>query len=159
MRDLVIKDTKIVRNRENRLSVHLARYLFDNGISTYYKLKRGHHEIDMVDPNSNNPLIIEVKVYKNSRSKTYLLNGIYQLHSYLNNISSQLKITDGYYIIYRLGGPIYEFPEKIITNRFTIHIILIDIGVSSESGSKQSVPKLINEKEIFTYLKKNKTNI
>lgn len=154
IRDLIIKDTKFIRNRENRLLVHLTRYLFDNGISTYYKLKRGHHEIDIMDPNSNNPLIIEVKVYKDSRSKKYLLNGLYQLHSYLNNISSQLKITDGYYIIYRLGGPIYEFPEKIVTNRFTIHIVLIDVGESSESGRKQPVPKLIIEKEIFTYLKK-----
>jgi hypothetical protein len=154
VRDLVIKNNKFIRNREEKLTIHFAKFLFDNGISTNYKLKRGQHEIDIFNPNSKNPIAIEVKVYKDSKSKKYLIDGLYQLHAYLNNLSSQWNINDGYFIIFRLGGPIYEFPDKIQINKFTLNIILIDVGESSESGSKQPKPIIIKEKEIIKNLKK-----
>ncbi len=135
--------------REHLLTLHLARYLFDNGISVIYRLKAGQHEIDMVDPEAQHPLVLEVKVYVDGGSKQDIIQGISQLHAYLNNVSATKDVTDGFYVVYRFGGPLYELPEKMSTNRFTLHTILIDIGKSRESGRNQPKPIIISREEIL----------
>lgn len=140
---------KLTNKREHLLTLDLAKFLFDNGIPTIYRLKAGQHEMDMVDPNAKSPLLIEVKVYKDSSAKKDIISGLAQLHSYLNNLSATRSLVEGFYIIYRFGGPLYELPEKIVTNRFIINSILIDLGKSKESGRKQKEPIIISEKEII----------
>lgn len=140
---------KFTNKREHLLTLNLAKFLFDNGIPTIYRLKVGQHEMDMVDPNAQNPLLIEVKVYKDSSTKEDIISGLAQLHSYLNNLSATRNLTEGFYVVYRFGGPLYELPEKIVTNQFTINTILIDLGKSKESGRKQKKPIIISEKEII----------
>ncbi|MCL5036328.1 MAG: hypothetical protein M1269_04330 [Chloroflexi bacterium] len=140
---------KFTNKREQSLTLNLAKFLFDNGVPVIYRLKAGQHEMDMVDPSAKSPLLIEVKVYKDSSSKKEIIAGVAQLHSYLNNLSATRDINEGYYVVYRLGGPIYDLPEKIVTNQFTIYTILIDLGKSQESGSKQKKPIIISENEII----------
>ena len=152
IRDLVKnKNGTFSNKREHLVTLHLARYLFDQGISIIYKMRAGQHELDMVDPDATNPLVIEVKVYKDSNAKQTLIKGIAQLHSYLVNLSSTRTIDEGYYVIYRFGGPIYEFPEKIATNKFIINTILIDLGCSDTSGRKQPKPIIISKDEIIPF--------
>ena len=140
--------------REHFLTLNLARFLFDNGIQVIYRLKAGQHEMDMVDPNAKSPLLIEVKVYKDSASKKDIIEGFAQLHSYLNNLSSTRNVHEGFYVVYRFGGPLYELPERIATNRFIINTILIDVGKSKESGRRQRQPIIISEKEIIRKFEK-----
>jgi hypothetical protein len=52
-------------------------------------------------------------------------------------------------IVFRLGGPIYELPSEIPTNRFTIRTVLIDLGSSTESGRRQPKPVIINLTEVM----------
>ncbi|MCK4796163.1 MAG: hypothetical protein KAT05_02210 [Spirochaetes bacterium] len=143
------KNGTFSNKREHLLTLHFARYLFDHGISIIYKMRAGQHELDMVDPDTSNPLVVEVKVYKDNSAKQILIKGIAQLHSYLVNLSSTRTINEGYYVIYRFGGPIYEFPEKIATNKFIINTILIDLGRSDTSGRKQPKPIIISKDEIM----------
>lgn len=151
--DMVKPGGKTLSNkREHLLTLHLARYLFDNGISVIYRLKAGQHEMDMVDPEAQCPLVLEVKVYVKG-AKQDIIQGISQLHAYLNNISATKDVTDGFYVVYRFGGPLYELPEKISTNRFTLHTIVIDMGKSQESGRKQPKPIIISSEEILKQVK------
>jgi len=154
----LVTDSKgrFTNKREHFLTLNLARFLFDNGIPVIYRLKAGQHEMDMVDPDAKSPLLIEVKVYKDSASKKDIIEGFAQLHSYLNNLSATRNMDEGFYVVYRFGGPLYELPERIVTNRFIINTILIDVGKSKESGRRQRQPIVISEREIIKKFEKSK---
>jgi hypothetical protein len=92
--------------------------------------------------------LIEVKVCKKS-DRRYILQGLKQIHAYLSSCESEFQISEGYYVIFRLGGAVYELPHKILTNRFTIYPIIMDLGESLDSGSKQVPPIQISLEEII----------
>ena len=137
-------------NEEDALTQDLALYLFDNGISTLYRVRRGVHEYDLIGEQTKSRIFIEVKVYKESKD---LKKGIAQLHSYLNGLEADNLFTEEvYYIVYRLGGPLYDLPQSIPTNRRIFYPLIIDLGSSSESGSRQPKPIYIEQKEFFMAL-------
>lgn len=144
----------IKRKSEELLSKDLALYLFDQGFPVWYRVKRGQHEYDFIHPDAKNPLLIEVKVCKKS-DRRYILQGLKQIHAYLSSCESEFQISEGYYVVFRLGGTIYELPPKFSTNRFTIYPIIIDLGESLDSGSKQVAPTQISLEEIEKELGQN----
>ncbi len=96
-------------------------------------------------------MFVEAKVYKDSEAKQTLIKGIYQLHSYLCGFEAKKLIDEAYYVIFRIGGPIYVFPHKIQIGKFSIYPILIDLGVSEDSGRKQPKPIEITLQEILDF--------
>jgi hypothetical protein len=152
--------TKLVEENESKqedaLTRDLALYLFDNGISTLYRIKRGVHEYDLLGNRTDAAIFVEVKVYKSSKNtRNGLRQGIAQLHAYLNSLEAEnLFVEEGYYIIYRLGGPLYDLPWKISTNRSVLYPIVIDLGPSLESGRKQPKPIRIPLDEFFAAMEK-----
>jgi hypothetical protein len=94
-------------------------------------------------------MFVEAKAYKDSDAKTDVIAGVSQLHAYLSTYEAHKQITNAYYIVYRLGGPDYELPRQIQTNRFTIYPMLVDLGVSEESGRRQPQPIIISESELM----------
>jgi hypothetical protein len=143
-------------NEEDALTRDLALYLFDNGISTLYRVRRGTHEYDLMGHRTENPIFVEVKAYKTSHNTRHnLTKGIAQLHAYLNSLEADnVFVEEGYYAIYRLGGPLYDLPWKISTNRRTFYPIIIDLGPSEVSGSRQPKPIQILLDEFFTAITK-----
>jgi hypothetical protein len=127
---------RFVRDREDILTRDLALYLYDHGVTVLYKTKLGKHEVDLLELDAKHPMFIEAKAYKDGSAKRELVSGIGQLHSYLSSYAAHRNISEAFYVIYRLGGPIYELPRVIRTNRFTIYPVLIDLGLSSESGRR-----------------------
>lgn len=138
-------------NEEDIFTRDLALYLFDNGISTLYRVQRGEHEYDLIGHRTETPIFVEAKVYKTSRNtRRNLTSGIAQLHSYLNSLEAEnLLIEEAYYVIYRLGGPLYDLPWKIPTNRRVFYPIIIDLGPSRVSGRRQPRPIQIPLNEFF----------
>lgn len=157
MQTLAKKEQGNIYKREHRLTVHLARYLFDNGVTALYRAKFGKHEVDLVDPSSKLPIFVEAKVYVNSAgTKKKLIDGISQIHAYLNNITSKYRIQEAYYVIFRLGGPLYDMPPKISFQRYIIVPTIIDLAESKISGSRQPKPIIISLKEIVSKVEKAK---
>jgi hypothetical protein len=140
--------------QEDVLTRDLALYLFDNGISTLYRVKRGKHEYDLIGDQTKARIFVEVKVYKDSKNaRRDLTQGIAQLHAYLNGLEADdMAIQEVYYVIYRLGGPLYDLPEEIPTNRRTFYPIVVDLGPSRESGSRQPKPISIPLDDFFEEL-------
>jgi hypothetical protein len=150
VRSLVLNQAgEFISNREDRLTRHLALYVFDLGITVIYRARFGKHEVDLLELDAEQPMFIEVKAYKDSSSKADLVSGVSQLHGYLSSLDAHKNISEAYYVMYRIGGPIYELPRRISTSRFTIYPILVDLGLSSESGRNQPKPILISEEEIM----------
>jgi hypothetical protein len=137
-------------SEEEALTRDLALYLFDNGISTLYRVRRGIHEYDLMGKQPPASIFIEVKVHKASKNPA---NGLAQLHSYLNTLESEdLSIWEVYYLVFRLGGPLYDIPWEIPTNHRTYYPVVIDLAPSSESGSRQGQPILLSLDDFFQAL-------
>jgi len=141
-----------VRNREDILTRDLALYLYDHGVTVLYKIKLGKHEVDLLELDAKHPMFIEAKAYKDNNAKAELVSGIGQLHAYLSSYEAHRNISEAFYVIFRLGGPIYELPRIIRTNRFTIYPVLIDLGLSSESGRRQPKPVIISDEEVLSII-------
>jgi len=127
------------RKNEESLTRDLALFLFDNGISTLYRVKRGVHEYDLVGNQTENPIFVEAKVYEDSRqTRSRLITGFNQLAAYLNALeAANIPIREAYYVVYRLGGPLYMLLSEVPLDRLTVYTVLIDLGSSKESGSHQ----------------------
>jgi hypothetical protein len=140
--------------QEDVLTRDLALYLFDNGISTLYRVKRGRHEYDLIGDQTKARIFVEVKVYKDSKNaRRDLIQGIAQLHAYLNGLEADdVASQEVYYVIYRLGGRLCDLPEEIPTNRRTFYPVIIDLGASRESGSRQPKPISIPLRDFFAQI-------
>ena len=136
---------------EDVLTRDLALYLFDNGMSTLYRVRKGVHEYDLIAYRTKRRVFVEAKVYKSSdHARRDLVQGFAQLHAYLNALEADdLPVQEVYYVIYRLGGPLYDLPCEIPTNRRTFYPMIVDLGPSEASGSKQPKPISIDLTEFF----------
>jgi len=150
LRQQVTRAGKFVRGREDILTRDLALPLYDRGITVLYKTKLGKHEVDLHELDAKHPMFIEAKAYIDRGAKRDLVSGIGQLHAYLSSYEAHKNISEAFYVIFRLGGPIYELPRIIRTNRFTIYPVLIDLGLSSESGRRQPKPVIISKEEVLS---------
>ena len=148
----------MIRSREDVLTRDMSLYLFDQGVTAIYRPRLGKHEYDLLELDVRQPMFIEAKAYKDSGAKAELVSGVSQLHSYLSSLEAHKDISEAFYVMYRLGGPIYEFPRRISTARFTIYPILVDLGLSDESGRNQPKPILVSEEEIMGEIKEPQTD-
>jgi hypothetical protein len=142
------------RNDEEILTRDLALYLYDQGFVTLHRLRVGKHEPDLTQFGVDDPMVIEAKVYRDSTGKKSVIDGVAQLHSYLTNLEGYGPVSEGFYLVFRLGGPIYELPREVPTNRFMIRTILIDLGASIESGRKQPKPVVISLGDVMEAIEK-----
>ncbi|MCG7377362.1 hypothetical protein MH215_10175 [Paenibacillus sp. ACRSA] len=153
IRGRIHQDGQRKRNCEDILMREMALYLFDNGHPVISRIQTENLQTDLMDLSSQISVLIECKVY-HQNSKSNLIQGFAQLHAYLNNFeNSHFRITTAYYVIFRINGPIFDLPLRITTNRYSIIPIIIDLGESRVSGSKQSNnPIKIEEKEFIESL-------
>jgi hypothetical protein len=157
----IVEDKNNAGKFEDVLTLDLARFLFDSGLSTYYRVHAGSHEYDLIDLETNiaNPLFVEAKAYTDNKAKQTLIKGIYQLHSYLCGVEAKKLIDEAYYVVFRVGGPIYVFPKKVQIGKFSIYPILIDLGESKDSGRKQPEPIEIKLQEISGFKEESVTEV
>ena len=142
-------------NNEHRVTQDLALYLYDQGVTTTYQLPIANRELDLIDLDSKNPMVIEVKAYKSGKDKLRLRDGVHQLYDYLDFLDSHLHLTDGYYVYFRIGGPIIRFEDDPVRlGKFTIYPKLIDLAESKETGSKSKEPIFITRDLIESKFKK-----
>lgn len=140
--------------REDRLTLELAKYLHDAGLFVLVRPRVSNLEPDVVGIQG---LAVEAKAYADSGSaRGDLVNGFYQLHAYMTSLETDaLRVTEGFLVAFRLGGPIYETPPTVDTGRFLIHSLTIDLGDSDESGRRQPPTAKISEDEIFRTINSN----
>lgn len=105
-------------------------------------------------------LALEAKAYEDSRNtRKDIVHGYYQLHAYMSSLdTAAMRVTEGFVVAFRLGGPLYEMPSTIDTGRFLLHSMTIDLGESKDSGRKQPPPNRITEEEIFRKLNTSGTH-
>ncbi len=144
--------------REDRLTFELAKYLHDNGIFVFVRLRMSNLEPDAVGIRR---LAVESKAYASAKSaRADVVDGYYQLHSYLSSLETDaMRVGEGFLVIFRLDdGPIYDTPPTMYLGRFRIHSLTIDIATSKTSGRKQPKTVIITEEEILGAIEKGGAN-
>lgn len=138
--------------REDRLTLELAKYLHDNGVVVLVRPRLGNLEPDAVGLRG---LALEAKAYEEKRSpRAEIIKGYYQLHAYMTSLeASATRVQEGFLVTFRLGGSIYDTPKTLVTGRFVIHSMTIDLGEGATSGRRQPPTKTITEAEILGSLK------
>jgi hypothetical protein len=123
---------------EDLLTLHLARYLHDNGYAVHYTPRHGVHEPDLLGQLSNDlePVVVEAKVvgqlYGTEQGVSWIEEGLRALLLYLQKYHSDYGVTDGYLIVFRMGdetSAAYTFdPPEWIVSGFTIVPKIINVG-------------------------------
>lgn len=133
------------------LTRHLALFLFDQGLPVVTRLRLGVHEFDVADLASGT-ILVEAKTYSGSqtrsRVKADVIQGVSQVHSYLNSFEAATGIREAYLVVIRRGGALLDMPDRINTPRFSIFPVVIDVGKASDSGRRQPKPLVITAEQI-----------
>jgi hypothetical protein len=154
LRDLVFAPTTgaFIREREDTLVLEMAKWLFDNGLPMLVKTNFANLEPDLLSTGSP-AILIEGKAYK-AADKSIAKN-IAQLHAYLNGLdASQFHVEEAYYVVFRLGGPLYDLPRSLVFNRHVLYPVVIDLGVAKDSGRKQSAPIVVTQADVVAEVTK-----
>jgi len=123
---------------EDLLTLHLARYLHDNGYDVHYTPRHAVHEPDLLGRFSNDlePVVVEAKVVGQpcgtEQGVPWIEEGLRALLAYLHMFHSDYGVTDGYLIVFRMGNEksaMYTFdPPEWIVSGFTIVPKVINVG-------------------------------
>jgi hypothetical protein len=134
---------------EDLLTRHLALYLYDNGYPVHYRLRAGGQEPDLVSTGeAPEHIVIEAKVVGRGQGKEWIWKGLRALHSYLEKCHSEIGVTDGYLIVFRVGdGEMFSFvPHRWQIGYFQIVPRLINLG----GTSKEKDPTIMHQEEWTT---------
>lgn len=137
------------RRGEDSLSDDLARFLFDNGVPVLVRHSFGGHVPDLVGPEQAG-FVIESKLSKRS-CRGQLVSNVAQLLSYLQTLEGTVYSADvGYYLVFRVAGPLYAFDGPVNVGRWVVHPVVVDIG--SEGGRARHKVQVIRATEILSHL-------
>lgn len=143
LRRLVEADT---RRAEDLLTRELVRFLFDHGLNPITKPLTGRLEPDVLDPSLSPSFYVEAKQYAEP-ARDRLLRGVWQAHETLANLArTQYEVREGFYIVFRLGGPRYSFPERIAGEGWSLYPVVIDLAPNVGSrGGRQALGFTVDE--------------
>jgi hypothetical protein len=140
---------------EDLLTLHLARYLHDNGYAVHYTPRHGVHEPDLLGRLSNDlePIVVEAKVvgqpYGTEQGVSWIEEGLRALLAYLQKYHSDYGVTDGYLIVFRMGdetSAMYTFdPPEWIVSGFTIMPKVINVG----RINKKDLPVVVRQEDLL----------
>lgn len=135
---------------EDKLADNLALWLFDQGMNPLTRSKAAGLEPDLLDPSTRFNLYVEAKQYSQAK-KPYIIQGVAQMIDTIGRLhGTPYEVKEGFYVVYRLGGPRYVLPKVLNIGEWTIYPVLIDIAGSKVSGSRQrNKPVLISEQDLL----------
>jgi hypothetical protein len=124
---------ELVGLREPELTLRLAKYLFDMGLSPLVNPEISGLKPDIYDERSH--LYVEAKKYA-SDYRRGLVAGLDQMTSTIRRFPDPEQIWDAFFVVFRLGGPLYQLPRYIGIGGLPVHLIVIDVAPSKEAGSR-----------------------
>lgn len=126
---------------EDRLVDTLVSYLFDHGLNPLIQPLVGKIRPDLLDAHSRFSFYVEAKQYINA-SADYLLKGMQQVWDMLGQLrGSGYDVREAFYVIYRRGGPRYDFAPRVQHGDRVVHVLMIDIAPTDQRGSKSPPTK------------------
>jgi hypothetical protein len=129
-----------IRDKERFLTRDAATFLFDAGFDVLTEQSLGQHRYDVI----GKELIVEAKIYKEGRSSfKAVVEGLQQIHSYVTALSNEGLSLEPILLVFRIDGPVADLPREHTVGTLNVAIVQVDLGSSSESGSKARAPIVV----------------
>ncbi len=127
------------KQKEDRLSEHLALFLFDNGQRPLTRPTVGRLEPDLFEPMAFTPAFyVEAKQYvDDDGARRAVREGARQIWSTAARIRNRYPLEEAFLVIFRRGGGLLRFAGEARAAGLVVRPVLVDVAPSSESGHAQ----------------------
>jgi hypothetical protein len=120
---------------EQKLTLHLARYVFDAGLNPILDPTMGGLRPDIVHLGPGEPLYVEAKQYKGRYPRRALMQAYSQVWSTWSRVRKLHPLNEAFIVVFRRAGPLVQLPDVVRHEGLTLFSILADI--STEAGSRE----------------------
>ncbi len=128
------------------LTTELARYLRSHGVqawSTCQEADATRFACSGQSGGSARPIVIDSVAYAGSGAEEPIRRALRRLHGAMSAMPSRANLSQCFLVLFRLGGAVYAVPPNLEFERFSIGIVLIDLGRGATSrGSAHPVVPL-----------------
>lgn len=149
--------------KEDPLSDHLARFLFDYGLRPLTRAMVGRLVPDIIDP-SPSPMstdlgipepafYVEAKQFiDKAGARKAVRDGSRQIWSSADRIRKRYSLDEAFLVVFRRGGPLLRFPDSVTSGTLTVRPVLVDVAGGTSSGSRQGEVIHVKPEEILAEL-------
>ena len=135
---------------EKLLTFEFARFLFDHGLNPLIDPKISGLKPDVIDVSLGRPIYVEAKQYSSQNPRTRILQGTWQTLDTWGRLRQAYDLDEAFLVVFRLGGPRLELPESVSVHGRRFYLVLVDLGPTEISGSRQRLnPITISAEEIL----------
>ncbi|OGQ94499.1 MAG: hypothetical protein A2521_15120 [Deltaproteobacteria bacterium RIFOXYD12_FULL_57_12] len=125
--------------KEDLLTEHCARYLFDQGLNPLFNASIVRLRPDLFDSSSApEALYVEAKQYSETNGlRKKLQKATWQVWSTWSELEGSNRVSEGYLLVFRVGGPLVQFDDRVRFQNKTLYPILVDIAPPNMRGSRE----------------------
>jgi hypothetical protein len=131
--------------RERFLTRDAALFLFDQGLEVLTEQSLGQHRYDLIGES----LLVEAKIIsKDKRPLAAIVDGLKQLHQYQIALGHEGHKPEPVLVLFRLSGRSVDLPTEYVMGNHRVAIVLVDLGLSSESGHNAEASTTVTIEDI-----------
>lgn len=122
-------------NAERTLTLHMARFLFDQGLNPVIDPTIGQLRPDIVDVGPNALFYAEAKQYADESPRSKIRAAYSQVWSTWSRLEKRHTLHEAFVVVFRRSGPFVHLPPVVSFDGHTLYSFVADL--SSESGSQE----------------------
>jgi hypothetical protein len=117
-------------------------------MSPLSKPMTGGLQPDLLDPAAR--FYVEAKQYESS-GRGDIVKAVAQVMDTVGRLrGSQYELDEAFCVVFRRNGPYYDLPDTMHTQSYRLHLVLVDLAPSDETGRRQrEKPSPIDATEFF----------
>lgn len=132
----VADDDRLAGGPEDRLTGEFARYLFDAGLSPLTKPLAGGLQPDLLEAQAS--FYVEAKQYAASSARADIVTSVAQVLDTVGRLrGSPYAVDEAFCVVFRREGPYYDLPPVLQTETYRLHLVLVDLAPTTETGRRQ----------------------
>jgi hypothetical protein len=126
--------------REDFLALRCAEYLFDEGLNPLFNAQIVRLRPDLFDSSLPHTLYVEAKQYSEGKGlRAKLRKACWQIWSTWSELEGQSHLTEGFLLVFRLGGPLVTFDTSVRFENRTLYPVLVDLAPNPSRGHAEKI--------------------
>jgi hypothetical protein len=144
--------------KEDPLSDHLARFLFDAGLRPLTRAMIGRLVPDAFDGTPfdrwESSFYVEAKQYVDDRGAAKAIrDGARQIWNSADRIRMRYPMREAFLVVFRRGGPHLRFPDEVRSGDLVVRPVLVDVASGKSSGSRAGKTIHVSEEQLLADLR------
>jgi hypothetical protein len=132
---------------ERLLTLDLARYLFDAGLTPLLDATMGGLRPDVIDVSRSSLFYVEAKQYGDEHPTSRLRSAYAQTWGTWARLRKTYNVPEAFLVVFRRAGPWVELPPVIRHDGLRLYSVVADISTEAGSRERQS-PIVLTEDEL-----------